>query len=300
MNKYNKSIIYAIIGTITFAVGALFVRKLAYFTNGVSLSFLRMLIASAFILPLYLKKRDCISSQDKWKILFMGIITFIHFYSFILSLFNTSVIRSLSLTYMAPLWTFIISLIYGHEAKGIIKKSVLMVVSIFGILLLLSKGNFELLFSNNFNTGDIQALISGIALSIYHFYGSRLRKRINLFTYVFWVYFISSIPFIFLFGTGFSEFRFSINIESIVLIISVAVFPTVIGHTLINKSLKYVKSPLVSLITTQEITGGVLLTAIFLKDIPGIYEITGAIIIIISISLFYLIDLKEIVISKDL
>ncbi len=61
--------------------------------------------------------------------------------------------------------------------------------------------------------------------------------------------------------------------------------PLGFGHTLYNAALRRTHATVVNLIATQEVTGGIILGAIFFSQIPQPNEIAGALIALLGIAL---------------
>jgi len=58
-----------------------------------------------------------------------------------------------------------------------------------------------------------------------------------------------------------------------------------LGHTLYNAAVRRVHAVYVNLISTQEITGGILLGMLLLGQMPSINSIVGAVIALVGIGL---------------
>ncbi|MBI2939970.1 MAG: EamA family transporter, partial [Chloroflexi bacterium] len=57
------------------------------------------------------------------------------------------------------------------------------------------------------------------------------------------------------------------------------------GHTLYNASLRRAHPTLVNLVATQEVTGGIVLGMIFLREIPSPTTVVGVVVTLIGIAL---------------
>lgn len=67
--------------------------------------------------------------------------------------------------------------------------------------------------------------------------------------------------------------------------------PTTLGHTLYNAGLRYIHPTYANLISTQEVTGGVVLGYLFLGEIPSKNSIVG--ILVMFIGLFLVLIQKK-------
>jgi len=76
--------------------------------------------------------------------------------------------------------------------------------------------------------------------------------------------------------------------KTILSILGMGVLPLGFGHTLYNAALRRVHASYANVIATQEVTGGVLLGALLLHEIPGVNEIAGVVIALLGIFLVIL------------
>ena len=60
--------------------------------------------------------------------------------------------------------------------------------------------------------------------------------------------------------------------------------PLGLGHTLYNAALRRTHATIVNLIATQEVTGGIVLGAILLGQVPQASEIVGAVVALVGIA----------------
>ncbi|HUE75568.1 MAG TPA: EamA family transporter, partial [Chloroflexota bacterium] len=73
-------------------------------------------------------------------------------------------------------------------------------------------------------------------------------------------------------------------------IVALGLFPLAIGHTLYNASLRRTHPTYVNLVATQEVTGGVLLGALLLHEVPGVTSLIGVVITIVGVGAVLTLD----------
>ncbi len=75
------------------------------------------------------------------------------------------------------------------------------------------------------------------------------------------------------------------NPSSLLALLGAGLVPLGFGHTLYNAAVRKTHATVANLIATQEVTGGILLGALFLSQIPQANEIAGALIALLGIAL---------------
>ncbi|MGQ9586589.1 MAG: DMT family transporter [Anaerolineae bacterium] len=197
-----------------------------------------------------------------------GLITALHFWFYIASLSYTTVAHSLTLVYTAPLFVALFSALFLGEPLAR-RKYLGVVVTVAGVAVL---AGFEPQFSSKMVLGDLLALGSAICFGFYSVAGRSQRDRYPLLTYAFGVYGMAALwltPAAFWGHTG------GWGTQQVLSVVGLGVFPLALGHTLYNAALRRTHAAYVNLIATQEVTGGVLLGALFLGEVPGPTTILG-------------------------
>ncbi|MHB8598494.1 MAG: DMT family transporter [Ktedonobacteraceae bacterium] len=129
--------------------------------------------------------------------------------------------------------------------------------------------------------GDGFALISAICFGIYSVIGRGERERHPLFRYTTNVYGLAALWLLPI--TLFFAFQHSYPLAAIGSVIALGVFPLGLGHTLYNAAVRRVHATYANLISTQEVTGGVLLGIWLLHEIPSVTTIIGVVVTLIGI-----------------
>jgi len=112
--------------------------------------------------------------------------------------------------------------------------------------------------------------------------GKIVRKSIPIDQYVFLVDLLASLI-LFALAFFFGEFDLSLQPVNWLWLILLALIPQFIGHSLINWVLGVLPAVYVSLALLGEPVGSTILAYFFLKEIPSLSEIIGALIILSGI-----------------
>jgi drug/metabolite transporter (DMT)-like permease len=207
-----------------------------------------------------------------------GLITALHFVTYIASLNFTTIAHSLALTNTAPVFVTIFSAWFLHEPIAR-RKWFGVLVTVLGIGVLVG---FEPHWSDRMLIGDGLALIAGVMYALYSVAGRSQRGRYGLFTYTGTVYGMAALwalPAALLNITPAGY-----NAASLLAVLAAGLVPLGIGHTLYNASLRRIHATAANLIVTQEVSGGILLGALFVGQIPGANEVIGAAIALLGIA----------------
>ncbi len=208
-----------------------------------------------------------------------GFITALHFLSYIASLNFTTIAHSLAIVYSAPLFVTLFSSWFLHEP--IARRKWLGVgVTVAGIAIL---AGFEPRLDGRMILGDLLALVSAITFGLYSVAGRSQRERYGLFTYAGAVYGLAALWTLPAAALSFTPAGY--NARSLLALLGAGLIPLGTGHTLYNAALRRTHATTVNLITTQEVTGGVLLGALFLSQIPQVNEVVGAGVALTGIAL---------------
>jgi drug/metabolite transporter (DMT)-like permease len=206
-----------------------------------------------------------------------GLITALHFLFYIASLRFTTIAHSLSLTYTAPIFVTLFSAWFLGEPITR-RKWLGVVVAVAGIAVL---AGLEPRMDGRMLLGDLLALGSAVMFGLYSVAGRSQRERYGLFTYAGTVYGLAALwalpaALLTLTPAGY-------NARSLLAVLAAGLIPLGTGHTLYNAALRRLHATTVNLIATQEVTGGVLLGALLVGQVPQLNEIAGALIALAGI-----------------
>ena len=208
----------------------------------------------------------------------IGLITALHFLSYIASLSFTTIAQSLAIVYTAPIFVALFSATMLHEPISS-RKWLGVVVTVAGIAILVG---FQPQMDARMAFGDLLALVSAITFGLYSVAGRSQRARYGLFTYTGTVYGLAALwalP-----AAVLTLQPAALTLKTVSAVVLAGLIPLGLGHTLYNAALRRTNATIVNLIATQEVTGGIVLGAIFLGQVPQTSEIVGAVVALIGIA----------------
>ncbi|MFO7343261.1 MAG: DMT family transporter [Bacillaceae bacterium] len=258
--------------------------KLAEAPAGV-IAFYRLFFSVLLMLPVILTRnlKDIggFSLKDLFLSAVSGIFLAFHFILWFESLNYTSVASSTVLVTLQPLFSFAGTYLLYKE-RITFRTIVSGMVAIFGSILI-SWGDFNI--SREALFGDVLALIACALITGYLLFGQSVRKRVSLFPYTFVVYSISSVTlWIYVWANGQSFYPY--RPQDWIYFLLLAVFPTLLGHTLFNWSLKWVSTNVISMAILFEPVGAALLAFFILGETLKWTQIIGGLIVLSGLFLF--------------
>lgn len=198
-----------------------------------------------------------------------GLIAALHFLLYIASLSFTTIAHSLALVYTAPVFVTLFASLFLKERLR--RRQWLGIpVAAAGIAVL---AGFEPRMDARMALGDVLALGSAVCFGLYSVAGRRERAAYPLLRYASAVYLAAALwllPAAALGGSG------TLAWPALGAVVCLGVLPLAVGHTLYNASLRRVHPTYVNLVSTQEVTGGILLGYVLLGEAPGPGALVGA------------------------
>lgn len=219
--------------------------------------------------------------QNWYWLVAIGITLSLHFSTWFQSLFMTSVAASVVLVNSSPIFTAILSIILLGEALR--RRSWIGIIIAVAGAVFLAWGDFGGTDTVAL-TGDLLALTGAIFLALYFIGGRRFAKEMPITVYTFAIYLIAAVT------TLGICIPLNLNIlvfepTEVLIFISLAIFPTVLGHSVNNYLLTKVPAYVVSSAVLGEPIGAAILAAIIFTEIPGSTIVIGFIVILIGVAI---------------
>ncbi|MEW6546519.1 MAG: DMT family transporter [Bacillota bacterium] len=213
--------------------------------------------------------------------LLSGFFLALHFAAWITSLFYTTVASSTVLVSMQPLFVMAGShFLYREKVPPLGLAAAALAIAGSGFI-----GGGDLRAGGAFLWGDILALFGAAMVAGYVLIGRRLRQRLSLLGYTVPVYgFCSLVLFAMCALTGQPLAGFSGR--DWLLFLSLAVVPTIGGHTLYNYTLRFLPAHVVSVASLGEPVGASLLVLAFLGEVPAATTVLGGFLALGGIAWF--------------
>lgn len=246
------------------------------------IAFYRLFYGVLLLLPLILiLYRAEFKKIELWSLLLSllaGLFLALHFFSWITSLEYTTVTSSVVLVTTHPILVSLLSVFLFHE-KFSLKVLLGILMAISGSMII---GLGGIALHRGVWRGDILAFLGALMMAGYILVGSRVRKVLSLFVYVFITYSTASLILLILTLLhslplkGYSSYNH-------LLFFLLGFGPTVIGHTCFNWALKYIPSTQVSVSILGEPIGASILAFYFFNESPSLLVLGGGILVLAGI-----------------
>ena len=132
-------------------------------------------------------------------------------------------------------------------------------------------------------SGHLLALTGAATWASYNVIGRHLRQKTPLWAYVTRVYGVSAV--VLLFGSVTLGTRLApYPLEYWLIFLALAVGPSLLGHTLLNWSLRWLEASVVSVVALGESLGAACFAALFFGEVPGQQTVIGGAITLLGIA----------------
>lgn len=239
------------------------------------------LLMLPFILYFFRSSFKMIGRRDALFCFFSGVFLAIHFILWFESLNYTSVASSVVLVALQPIFAFVGTYLIFKERlhwKGFIGG----VLAISGSLII-SWADFQI--SGVALFGDMLALLGAAAVTVYYLFGQEVRKRIHMMPYTFLVYSMATVT-LFLYDVVLGYPLAPYPTKDWIYFLLLAIFPTLLGHSIFNWALKYVSTSVISMSILGEPIGASVLAYFLLDETLTLEQVVGGVIILSGIYLF--------------
>lgn len=257
-------------------------------TPPVIIAFYRLFMTTLLMLPITLGQRKyrreirSLQRRDVKVIILSGVFLALHFLTWISSLKYTSTFGSTVLVSMQSI--FVVAGSYLLFRERVSKTSLWGgVLAILGTLVM-GMGHLEGGMAGSM-MGDILALLGAFFVAGYILCGSELRQRVSLFPYTLVVYGVCSIM-LFFFSLIMKAPLYPYSLKSFLVFFALSVLCTLMGHSVYNWALSYVKASLVAVSILGEPIGAALWAYLFFREKPEGPVVWGSVLILLGVILF--------------
>lgn len=270
------------LGVISVSFSAIFIRMAE--APALAIAFYRMGLSSILLFPVMFFHRDKLRNLDArvvWLSLAAGFFLALHFAFWVQAFTYTSVASAVVFVATQPLFVTIMGVSFlGERIKKIFVLGLLL--SVAGGFLIgwgdLTMGEPEAI------RGNILALLGAVFVAFYFILGSRVRATLGLLPYIFMAY---STAAIFLLGFCFiwRVPLFGYSQATYAFFFLLALIPTIVGHSSLNWSLKYLPASFVALSILGEPVGATVFAFYILGETPHYLTFFGGALILLGIYL---------------
>jgi drug/metabolite transporter (DMT)-like permease len=215
--------------------------------------------------------------------LLSGVFLCFHFAFWIESLHHTTVMSSVVLVTMNPIFLGIASPLLLRER---VTRRMLFAIAL-GItgVVVISLRDFRTLAGNrDILYGNLLALAGAVMNSAYLLCGRRVRRSLSIVSYTYLTYTTAAV----LLMLGALVFRQPLlgwPQKTYLCVFLLALFPQVFGHSSFNWALKHVSAPVIGTVILGEPIGASLLAWLVLHETPAPLEVVGGILVLAAIAL---------------
>jgi drug/metabolite transporter (DMT)-like permease len=244
-------------------------------------AFGRLVIATLAMWILALAQRQPLryGRRDWGKFLLFGLVAAIHFLSYIASFNFTTIAHVLTVLYTAPVFVTLFSALLLKETIPR-RKYLGVAVVIVGVGV---QAGLEPMLTPRMLIGDGLALLTAITYALYSVIGRSQRERYALMPYALAVFGAAAL---WLVPAGLLTFTpASYGPRQILALVGLGLIPLAAGHTLYNAALRRTHATYVNLVTSQEVTGSILLGVLLLGQMPTVNAVIGAAITLAGVAL---------------
>ncbi len=246
------------------------------------IGFWRLALASLLLTPfaLWLAGNELrhLPRRDLRLTLVSGAFLGLHFATWITSLEYTSVASSVVLVTTAPIFVGLASPLFLHVRLG---RGVWL-----GILLSIAGGVIisfgDMSLSGRALLGDLLALLGAMAISAYFLIGRQLRRRLSLLAYVLPTYWTAAIVLALAAWLADNSFIGYARATWWMLLL-LAIFPQIMGHSLMNWSLRHVSPTMVTVSNLAEPIFATILAYFILAETPTPTKAIGGVLVLVGI-----------------
>lgn len=249
----------------------------------IAVAFWRTALASIVLMPLAIAERSegnyTVSNRDAALIMISGVALATHFMTWIQSLYLTTVASSVTLVSTYPVFTLIMGRLIGEKVG--IKATAGTLMAFLGVVIITLP---QFYISLKALIGDLLALAGAVSGAVYFMIGRALRVRVSLATYTVPVYGVAAITTLMV-GLPLGVRFWPYPLMTWVYIAAIVAGPMLLGHTLLNYSLRYSRAITVTTSTLGEPVGSTLLAWLILHQVPTFVTIIGMVITLLGIYL---------------
>ncbi|MFN3298942.1 MAG: DMT family transporter [Sediminibacterium sp.] len=196
-NHIVQGFLLAIIATLLWSGNFIIARKVSHTISPISLAFYRWACASLVLFPFAYKKviAELPYIKANWKILSLIALTGIALFNtfvYVAGHNTTAINMALIGTTSSPIFATIMAVVFLKERLGFYR-IIGMTICIAGIVLLISKGSWEILLSFKFSSGDAWILAGAFAFAVYNILVRKKPVQISALSFLLIIFVIGTL-----------------------------------------------------------------------------------------------------------
>jgi drug/metabolite transporter (DMT)-like permease len=258
-------IVFLLFGIFCCATAVIFIK--ASIEHPVLLSSYRLLVASVILTPIFLRNARKYPSevvrQHVRAALLPGIILGLHFISWIIGARLTTAANASLIVNLVPVVIpfFLFAMIREKLTRAEFMGTIFALTG----MCLLTLADFNL--SRTYFWGDVLCFVSMLFFTVYLALGRKNRGLASIWLYLVPLYYIAGI-FCFLVALGFVNPIKPYPPREIAFIFALGIIPTVMGHSILNYSMKFLRGQVVSVLNMGQFIFAGILAFFLLRESP--------------------------------
>jgi len=221
-----------------------------------------------------------------WLSALSGTLLAFHFTAWAIALNQTDVFAATAISGTNLLITALFSSLFLHE-KTSVGALAGMLIATAGVVVCNLGGTVGTL------SGNLYALLSAVLLALYTLCGRKARAELDVNTYTAIVYSFTFVWMALMVWTLGVEPAAGFQPQNLLWALGLAIFPTLLGHTMQSVSLKYFKAPTVSAVLLVNMILSPLIVFLALGDVPTRNTFFGGCVIIVGIVWYIWMELRD-------
>ena len=262
--------IMIVVGVIGISLSAIFV-KYSTAPSAVTAAF-RLLWTVVLMTPVAVGKREV---REEFKSAVSGLFLAIHFVLWFESLNHTSVASSTTIVCTEVIW---VSLGFCLFMKGRLSGKAIATIAVTFL------GSMMIAYADSATGGlhlygDFLSLVAAVAVAVYTLIGRVVREKVSTTVYTYTLYVVcAAVLVLTCISQGFDLFDYGMS--AIIVGLLLAVFSTILGHSIFSWCLKYFSPSFVSASKLCEPVVAALFAVFLFQEIPTIMQIAGSVLIL--------------------
>jgi drug/metabolite transporter (DMT)-like permease len=248
----------------------------------VAIAFWRTALGAAFTAPWtlwrHLPELRALSRHQVWLCVAGGALLAAHFATWIPSLRYTSVASSTALVSTQPVWAALMARAAGVQFPRRVWMGI--GIALAGVVLLTG---IDVSLDRRSVIGDVLALVGAVLAAAYVTVGERARRDISTATYTLLAYASSALvllPFCFVAGVALGGY----STQTWLLILALTVLAQLLGHSLINATLRTTSATVTSMGILFEMPLATMMAALFLGQWPPPAVVPALVLLLIGVA----------------
>lgn len=278
-NVEKHPMIMIVIGVIGISLSSIFVKYSAA-PSAVTAAF-RLLWTVLLMTPMVLGKKTvrkelfCIGMRNYARCSLSGLFLAIHFAVWFESLHHTSVASSTTIVCTEVIWVSVGFCLF-MKGKLSSKAVITIAVTFVGSILIAYADSTA---DSTHLYGDVLALIAAVAVAAYMLIGRRVRESVSTTVYTYLVYVVCAVMLVVIcLLQGHNLFGFGIS--AVIVGFLLAVFSTILGHSIFSWCLKFYSPSFVSASKLCEPVVAAVLAVFLFGELPTLLQVFGGVLIL--------------------